>query len=522
VIRRLLPLLPLALATAAGACVMGSEDAQESDLTSNTARSRPLVFEGYVYVAPGTPDEQILSVVHKQTQTMFGPLKNAEIGVNKRELEGVDPATFQRTDLTVIDTTVPDDPGQPLVRVRYRYEDMAVVPVSMANRSAISLALMHPEHWRQNERILQECTSNDQHARDFMSSIWYVFDPSLPQCQAAIAAEQQAIDTENAKLADQTTQVSRAEVDRLYLPTTVQLGADETNMAPAYPEYHRLYAGGVEPGKLVIGMVNGLIDHDHPNGLVEDYGYREWLTQIREAIAGGPTYQVTAVDPPEDLSTFTVNGVTIEGATFYDIMAWELDWELPAPLGYGDRTALKHAVGDKLIKHWITLEAPVRVTIGDGPEQQVVIKLQTYFGAESSSTPHKHAIRTSDVFIYNGHSYIGYGPLDPSRFSASDFPPSYQIMFIDGCVTYNYYEQDYFPLKERGSLDLDLITNGLEAPSWRSGWALGRFLNTLLNGQQAGYRDLLAAASATDELRVVDGELDNEYSPETTPISVQW
>ena len=519
---RLLSLLPLALVTTVGACAVDSNGTQESDLTSNTALARTLTFEGYVYVAPGMSDEAVLAVVHKQTQTMFGPLKNAEIGVNKRELQGVDPATFQRTELTVYDTTDPNAPGEPIEQVRYRYEDTAVVPVSMAERSSITLAVMHPEHWRQSQRILEECTTNDSHARDFASSVWYVFDPGLPQCQAAITAEQQAIDAENAKLADLTLEVSRAEVDRLYLPTTVSLGSDVTNHATVYPEYHRLFSGGVEPGKLVIGMVNGLIDHEHDGGLHKDYGYKEYLRELGEALDGGPPYRVTAVDPPEDLSTFTVGDVTLTGVTIYDIIAWETDSQLPAGLDWSDRDALSEAIGAKLIRHWITLEAPVQVAMGQEPAQDFTIKINGYFGAESNSTPHKRAIRTSDVFIYNGHSYIGYGPLDPSRFSPSDFPESYQIFFIDGCVTFNYYERDYLPLKPGGTANLDLITNGLEAPSWRSGYALGRFINALVSGTQPSYGELLAAASATDELRVVDGELDNVYSPEQTPIQVSW
>ncbi|MBI4701260.1 MAG: hypothetical protein HY744_08895 [Deltaproteobacteria bacterium] len=228
------------------------------------------------------------------------------------------------------------------------------------------------------------------------------------------------------------------------------------------------------------------------------------------------------MDPPEDLASFTVDGVKLTGVSFYDILSWEVDDEMPDELAWSQRDALRAAVGKKLIKHWITLEAPVKVSVSGEAERSFTLKINTYFGAESDATPHKRAIKTSDVFVYNGHSYIGYGPLDPSRFSSADFPASYQILFVDGCVSYNYYEKDYFPLKEGGSRNLELITNGLEAPSWKSGYALGRFLNTMLDGKQASYSDLLAAASATDQLRVVDGELDNEYSPEATPIKVSW
>jgi hypothetical protein len=94
-------------------------------------------------------------------------------------------------------------------------------------------------------------------------------------------------------------------------------------------------------------------------------------------------------------------------------------------------------------------------------------------------------------------------------------------MFVDGCVSYNYYEKDYIPLKEGGTKNLDLITNGIEAPAYRSGYALGRFVATLINGKQASYKELLQSAAATDSLRVVDGELDNTYTPARFPITVR-
>ena len=192
----------------------------------------------------------------------------------------------------------------------------------------------------------------------------------------------------------------------------------------------------------------------------------------------------------------------------------------PAGLTSAERDEVKKLVGQALYLHWVTFEAPVSVKVGAEAEKQATVKIIGYFGAESGSTPHKFGLKNSDVFIYNGHSYIGYGPLDPSNFSAADFPKSYQIMFVDGCVSYNYYEKDYIPLKEGGTQNLDLITNGVEAPSYRSGYALGRFVATLLNGKQASYRELLDAASATDALRVVDGEVDNLYTPAKKPIVV--
>ena len=80
--------------------------------------------------------------------------------------------------------------------------------------------------------------------------------------------------------------------------------------------------------------------------------------------------------------------------------------------------------------------------------------------------------------IYNGHSSIGYGPLDPSRCTAADFPASYQILWVDGCVSCNYYEKDSIPLKDGATKNLD------------------------------------------SSLRIVDGEIDNELTPARYPITV--
>ncbi len=492
-----------------------TEAAIDEELTSATALSRALTFQGVVYVAESASDTLILSTVRRQTQTMFGALRTTSIGVNSRELKEVDPKTFVKTKVAVVDPKT--GVSTPMQKVTYRYNDMAVVPKSMARRSALPLALLGGSYASQSERVLKECTANDSHARDFATSLWYVFEPSLSQCKAAIATEQKAIDAHKVSVG----QVSKLEVERLYIPTTVRLAGNKTNNSASYPEYDRLWSGGVKPNTLVIGLVNGLIDHDHGDP-VDDSGYRDWLETIREVSKVRPGMKVTKIEPAEDLTTVTVNGKTHTGLSFDKAIQWELDGTgYPAGVTWSDRKAIESAYGKKLYRHWITLSVPVTVKIGAAAPKTSTLEILTYFGAESDSAPHKKAIKNSDVFIYNGHSYIGYGPLDPSRFTASDFPASYQILFIDGCVSYNYYEKDYIPLKPGGTRNLDLITNGLEAPSWRSGWALGQFLGKLVNGKQVSYLELLKSASATDELRVVDGELDNLYSPTKTPITVQ-
>ena len=511
------------IANLAGGCAVSAdratgesadEKAVDDALTSVSALSRTLKFQGRVYVDTTAGDSAILSEVRAQTQTAFGALRTAQIGVNSRELKDVDPKTFVKTKVTVV---AGDGTKTDMLRVTYTYTDMAVVPRSFARRNALSLALMNGDYSMQSDRILTECTDDDSEAREFQGSIWYVFNPSLAGCKSAMTTEQKVIDAAKQKLP--TGSVPRAEVERLYVPITVSLGADKTNKGLSFPEYDRLYAGGVKPGKLVIGLVNGILDHGS-SALVDDTGYGEWLQELREIFAARPEFKLVTTSPSADTTTYTVGGKSVTGVTFDKIIQWKVDGTgLPTNLTSTEKTDLQRQIAERVAHTWLTFEAPVKVTVG-GVTKDVGLQILTYFGADGDSGPHKIAIKNSDVFIYNGHSYIGYGPLDPSRFSASDFPSSYQVLFIDGCVSYNYYEKDYIPLKQGGTRNLDLITNGLEAPEWHSGYALGRFVARLLDGKQASYRDLLTAASDTDSLRVVDGETDNAYDPSKKPITV--
>src|SRR4051812_10078558 len=153
------------------------EDAQlDDELTSASALSRTLTFKGMVYVSPTASDSEVLYAVRRQTQTAFGALRTAQIGVNSRELKDVSPTDFVKTKVVVV-----DDAGHALqmTRVTYTYKDNAVVPKSFARKTSISLALMGQSYSSQTDRILGECTDNDDEAREFQSSIWYVFNPSL-------------------------------------------------------------------------------------------------------------------------------------------------------------------------------------------------------------------------------------------------------------------------------------------------------------------------------------------------------
>ncbi|MDB4944255.1 MAG: hypothetical protein JWP97_3789 [Labilithrix sp.] len=497
-------------------------DDQQDDLTSVTARSRTLEFVGTVYVEPSASDAAILATVKTQSQTAFGPLRIGNIAVNSRELKEVDPTTFVKRPVKVVDAAIANDAGKDLLEVKYTYKDNAVVGLEYARRSTAPLALMAPSYRSQLDRVLRECTSNDDEAREWISSAWYVFSPGLATCQAAMTAEQKKIDADRKLLKTPQTQVTKAEVERLYLPIQVKLGADKTNQGKSYPEYAKLYAGGVQKDKLVISLLFGNIDHVAQGGPSSDFNWGELMTTLEEVMdAGGELKQVpVAGQPAVDLSSFTLkSGKKVEKPSFKDLVGLHSGSDRLG-LSYADKKDLEEQLGTRIFKKWIAVERTVSVKAGAAAARDVGIQFLVYFGAESDGAPHHFATKNSDVFLYNGHSYIGFGPLDPKNFSAADFPKTYQLLWIDGCVSYNYYEKDYIPLKQGGTKNLDLITNGIEAPAWRSGHAMGQWLNVLLNGKGASYRDLLLAASDTEALRVVDGELDNEFTPTKFPMTI--
>ncbi|NUO54704.1 MAG: hypothetical protein HOV80_38175 [Polyangiaceae bacterium] len=500
---------------------LGCDDTSktEDDLTSVRARSRELRFEGRVFASPDASDDDILRTVHQQTKTAFGPLRTSDVAVNNRELKGVDPATFVKREVTVVDTDSGE--SEPMLEVRYTYVDDAVVPTSMSDRSSLAGAVLRPNYQGETDRILKECTPNDSHSRDFRSSLWYVFEPSLRSCGEAIQAEQAAIDASRAKLEDSENQVSKIDAERLYLPVTFALGADKTNDGKSYPEYDRLFSGGVKEDKLVISLINGLIDHDASTELHRDTGYGEWLDTLGEVFAARPGFKVVEVEGNVDITKYQLESGKEVTISFDDIIAMD-DGTAPAGLSFSEKSELEGLVAKRVADRWITFELPVSVQVGDEDARDFGIQIMAFFGHAETTTPFKHAIANSDVFLYNGHSMIGSGPLDPRNFSASDFPSSYQILFIDGCVSYNYYEADYIPLKEGGTKNLDLITNAIESPAFRSGFALGQFISTLIDGNGASWLELLQSAEATGSgLRVVDGELDNTYDPSRDPIVIE-
>jgi hypothetical protein len=166
----------------------------------------------------------------------------------------------------------------------------------------------------------------------------------------------------------------------------------------------------------------------------------------------------------------------------------------------------------------------------------VTVEVRSFYGYEDGSADARQhaqwryleAFWYGDVFLYNGHSHFGHGPLEPTLYGPQNFNDRYQIMLVNSCISFNYYHQDFFEKKPGGTKNLDMIVNGLPSWVWGGGEATARFLLGLLSGKQPSYVDLLGqmrldtpwGEKAYDPMRVADGELDNAFSQARTPMGL--
>lgn len=521
----------LSIASSLGvvACSAPEASGEDEGATTLTGKERKLAFEGVVYVAPGTSPDDIVTRAEQQAQSAFGALRTSGIMAQTRELKNIDKATLKSREVRVVDPRRPTEAGEPMLEVRYTYTDEALVEAKLGARTSYALALLHPD-WENG----LECVDKEREARRDSRDgyLWYYFNPSLESCRLAIEAEQKAVDRDKERIAAAAppeaprgapavatpARIPKSQTTRRYYPMNVALEAVETNRGATYPEYDKLFRGGVEPNKLVIGLLVGRLEH-HFVEAAKDGNYWEWMSSLDTIFQAQAGFELTKIEPDVDISKLEIPNRSFTGLKFSDYSGYALYDTFPSGLSAAEKKTLASAAGQKLDRRWLTFAKKVKVAIGNEAPRDFTIELRTFFGVETDLDVYKRAMKTSDVFVYNGHSFLGNGPLDPSNFQASDFPSSYQLWFLDGCITYNYYNNEYFPLKG-GSKNLDLILNAFEAPADYGGEAEGKLLAKLISGKQPSYKQLLQAARKTDPLRVVEGETDNTFTPTATKIVV--
>ena len=515
-----------------GACAPedGSDvDVSEPDeLVGQNAVARTMTVEGAVLVETNASAATILAAVRRQTRSLFGPLRALNASLDDREIRTIDTSTFKREPVSVVDTNNPGVAARPMLRVRYTYTGRGVVHKSMARRRSLSTTALFGDYLPHASDLIAQCT-DDPHAREWGGDgLWYMFNPEVARCGTAIRAEVSALDAAQRKLTDRRTQVSAVEAARRFLPLSVRLATIRSPETVSYPEYDQLL-GASNPAKTSVNVYAffGVIGDRETDP--RDEGYREMFFVLRNVLRAFPHARFEAPAPAANLLDLRVNGAAVPNVTHAAVIDWALGGSAPSGVSV---TALRQAILDTWKRRSIRLTVPMNVTVR-GQARPIDLRISAYYGEEGASNSgarerYVAAWRDADVFAYSGHSHIGDGPLDPSNYRASDFPDRYQIMMINSCVSFNYYNRDFYPLHPGGSAKLDLVVNGLEAYS-DNGHAVSSLITGLFDGRQQSYLSLLRGMIANepdigledyDPMRVVDGETDNRYSPRATPLAL--
>jgi hypothetical protein len=508
--------------------------ATDDDLTSKAATEKDLSLKAYVYVEENASTYSISSAIQQQVRTAFGPLRIGGVSVDDREFKNnIDPASFVKTVLEVVKkggSGAPNTLVKKVTRVEYTYRARALVDNKVASQKTFPLALLVGSYQSFVNDIIKDCVENYEHDRDFADAFWYVWAPSEPACQQLIGKEVAELESERQGLA--ANQIGEKEYGRRYLPVSLELKSVDAPKT-TFPEYDQLY-GIDDPAKdrVVVYQVVGVASHsDDPidQRYENDMGLQEFFKVTRVVWDKFRKTLHVAADSPCNPLSFSFKGKSYTG-TFGDLYSWIVDQSnFPADVASADTRAFRRAIHDNVLLKWIKLEVPLTVSTARSTKN-VVLELRLIFGADSGwnvRSYFREAFKNADVVLYDGHSYIGSGPLDPANYSVYDFADKYQILVFNSCVSFNYYGVSYFKLKNGGSKKLDLVTNGLEVWIQDGGRSMGQLIVALFDGQQNTWLKVLEKTQAQswwggvhDPNRNVDGELDNTYDPQATPITV--
>ncbi|WP_437278878.1 hypothetical protein WME90_48030 [Sorangium sp. So ce375] len=254
-----------------------------------------LQFEGYLYVSPETSDFKILERVRAQTRSVFPGLRRSRVMVSRREVQGATTDNFVKEAVTVVDAA---GKRTLALRIRYRFVARPEVANSIDARKEIPLALLNREDDAVAERINEECTAQPDRKRGGSSAVALDFDPSLPSCKAAMAAEQAAIDAARAKVPEvaggppasaKDTVVPIEEVLRLYIPTQVTVELRERRPGEIAPRFVPVDRPEKEDARIATAAPPGA---EHPEGLeraavIIDPDLKTQRTPEERAIAEG-------------------------------------------------------------------------------------------------------------------------------------------------------------------------------------------------------------------------------------------
>jgi hypothetical protein len=506
--------------------------AARDDLTSVGGTAQSIGWDGFVYVPSGADTQTVQAAIALQVKSALGALREQSIGIEDRgALHNLDPAAWLRETLTVAGAPTSSTPLT-LDRVRYHYADTALVANGTARGSTVTLTLLFGDYTQPAAAAALQPACVDQ-ATD-ADSLWYHYQPGLAACQKLITAESQAIANEQAKLSSAPGQLASSDAQRRFLTVRAQL-VPQAAAPTRYPEYDRLWGFGSDRQEVIAYAFVG-VEHDERDS--HDISSAEYQRLLRSLRLKWPALSLVDTEPFGMLLDFTVDGQRLQNVSWDDVASWMIDdTGYPAAVG-SDATkieSLRQQVIDNFAERWLVWQLPVTVTSG-GETRSMTVEIRSFWGVEDGDPAarqraiwrYAEAFFYGDLFAYAGHSHFGHGPLEPTNFTSSNFPDRYQVMLVNSCLSYNYYDLDFLAMHPEGSHDLEVVTNALPAYWNHMGESTAQYLIALLDGSGKSYPQLLDAMKVADPwgkpgyepMRAVNGELDNVYDPAVTPLSL--
>lgn len=504
------------------ACALTGQGSSPDDLTSVDGQNATIDFDGFVDVAPGASDQVAKDAIHMELKSALGALREQGIGIADRDAQrNLATMTLTRQPFQVLG-------GSAVDRVRYHYHDTALVEQGNATSGTIDLTMLFGDYVARAGELIPLCSDDQTTDGD---SLWYHYQPKTqPACAQAIKTEQQAIDTDRAQLTDLDAQITSSDANRRFLATRATL-APLAAAPTKWPEHDRLwgFAGDSSRTKIVVYSffgVNADESDPHDDGLVE---YLRFERELRHRL---PALRVTETSPQAMLLDFYVDGQKLPNITWDNVEQWVVDGT-----GFPTTDATKQAdllrqVQQAFSERWIVWSAPMTAT-RNGVTRTMTVEIRTWHGWEDGSDDirlharwrYLEAFWNADVFSYTGHSHFGHGPLEPWEYSGANFPDRYQVMLINSCLSFNYYDEDFLAMHPGGSTKLDVVVNGLPAYWMGMGQATAAYVAGVVGGSQS-WRQVLTAMAVDlpwqhgyDPMRAVNGELDNTFDPAAGAIT---
>ncbi|MSQ83500.1 MAG: hypothetical protein EXR77_11535 [Myxococcales bacterium] len=510
-----------------GAGCAAETGSSEDDLTSASGAEKRVTWQSFVYVPTASNDSVIQKAIQKQIKSAIGAFRGPEIGIQDRDaLTTIDAKLWIRDDVEVVDEALPAVKTT-LTRVRYTYTDTAIVRKKNTTLEQ-QIPLLFGDYVAKVAALKPACSDDQKTAAD---SMWYHYTPQQAACKTMIAKETSTINTA-AKGLNPTKQISKLDSERNFVMVRAKFTAVKAPPTK-YPEYDKLWGFGTDRQLLVTYAFFGVdADIADPN----DVSAIEHFRFLRTLLAKYPTLAVTTTDPFALLLDFDIAGSKYVAA-YAEVCNWVVDNSgFPKTANTLD---LQNSLRKQALQHWaerwVYWELPVTITINKQP-RNITIQLRSYWGHEDGTAQWRQAATNryleafwhGDIFMYQGHSHFGHGPLEPINFATKNFPDRYQVMLVNSCLSFNYYDVDFLKMHPGTSSKLDIVVNGLPAFWTKMGEASANMLIGLTDGTGKSWVNVLEAMivkpswapNGYDPLRAVNGELDNVFDASKAAMSL--